>query len=532
MKGQSFQTGTSGAPAAALNSALARFSGVRVDPLFSQSPAALERQRAEGEARSHRQLPDLSHWYRLRLGPGGSAAELVSALTGLAIVEEAYAAPLPARPSATPQFFNFQGHLGAAPTGIDVPAAANYPGGKGEDVGIADVEYAWNLSHEDLVNPPITLVPNGTPVDPFDDDNHGTAVLGELVGNLNSFGVTGIVPASPEVIVVNANNTAGYNPAGAINVANFSLLKGDVIVVEQQAAGPGGTDLVPLEWIPSVYDAVKSAVARGLIVVEAAGNGVDNRTGVSLDASAYGTPFPQGKSDSGAIVVGAGSAPCRTDRPQRSRLTYGNYGSRVDLQGWGECVITTGYGTLYNPSKNAQYTNTFSGTSSATPIVAGAAALFSSVYSKTHSGATPDPRSVRNVLKFTGTPQNTSTIAGQIGPLPNLDSALLAADGQRPTITKVVPANGATGVPANTQVYPVFSEAMNKSATQAAFTVKRTSTGATVPGSFTWFGNALIFKPSSNLVSGAQYTATVSTAARDRAGNHFAAARVWRFTIG
>ena len=57
---------------------------------------------------------------------------------------------------------------------------------------------------------------------------------------------------------------------------------------------------------------------------------------------------------------------------------------------------------------------------------------------------------------------------------------------------------------------------MDKPSAQTAFSLKRTSDGAPVSGSFGWYGNALIFKPKTDLAGGAQYTASVSTAAKDR----------------
>ena len=49
-------------------------------------------------------------------------------------------------------------------------------------------------------------------------------------------------------------------------------------------------------------------------------------------------------------------------------------------------------------------------------------------------------------------------------------------------------------------------------------------------GSFAWYGNALIFKPSADLAPGTQYTATVSGDARDPAGNTLANPTTWRYT--
>jgi hypothetical protein len=102
-------------------------------------------------------------------------------------------------------------------------------------------------------------------------------------------------------------------------------------------------------------------------------------------------------------------------------------------------------------------------------------------------------------------------------------------DATAPTIVAIHPANGATGVARDTPVVTAFSEAMDKGSAQGAFSLKRTFTGATVAGSFSWYGNALVFRPSSALVAGAHYSASVSTAAKDPAGNHLPTARTWGF---
>ena len=117
-----------------------------------------------------------------------------------------------------------------------------------------------------------------------------------------------------------------------------------------------------------------SATSQGIIVVEAAGNGGEN-----LDGLEYGSPFPAGRPDSGAIIVGAGAAPgCGTAR-RPARAVVSTYGTRVDVQGWGECVTTTGYGQLQSGAdENVFYTSQFNGTSSASAIVAAAAAALSS----------------------------------------------------------------------------------------------------------------------------------------------------------
>jgi len=62
------------------------------------------------------------------------------------------------RPDAaafTPSYFAFQGYLNPAPAGIDAQYARAWPGGSGQGVIIADVEYSFNQTHEDLKSVPI-----------------------------------------------------------------------------------------------------------------------------------------------------------------------------------------------------------------------------------------------------------------------------------------------------------------------------------------------------------------------------------------
>ena len=60
----------------------------------------------------------------------------------------------------------------------------------------------------------------------------------------------------------------------------------------------------------------------------------------------------------------------------RVRLDFSNYGSRVDVQGWGRMVATLEYGDLQSCTgaeadyTDRHYTGEFAGTSSASPIVA------------------------------------------------------------------------------------------------------------------------------------------------------------------
>jgi len=410
-------------------SVLAGYPGVRIQRLFLRPEATLAADQARLEARTGKDLPDLNLWYRLILPPGEDIEALVDSLNALDFVEIAYPEPLPAPPpsppSPSPLYEDQQGYLDPAPGGIDARAAWTVTAGSGSNVKVVDIEYSWNVAHEDLSKAPGALIPNDTPEDPYNDDQHGTAVLGELVADSNAFGVTGII-YDADLGMVNAYNEEDYyDLADAIDLARANTAPGDIILIEQQTYGPVGDwcsepdpyQYVPVEYWQGYFDAIQTATADGRIVVEAAGNG-----GCDLDNAAYGGLFNRSVRDSGATIVGAGAAPGCTS-PARSRLYFSCYGSRLDVQGWGECVVTTGYGDLYaGTGPNEYYTDSFSGTSSASPIVAGAAGSIQSAYFAC-TGSVLAPAGVRQLLVDTGTPQDMS-VAEHIGPLPDLAAAL------------------------------------------------------------------------------------------------------------
>ena len=127
-------------------------------------------------------------------------------------------------------------------------------------------------------------------------------------------------------------------------------------------------------------------------------------------------------------MVGAGQSPGTGH--DRERASFSNYGSRVDVQGWGDSVFTTGWGgdspcgyrNSDDPADpNFWYTCEFSGTSSASAIVAGAVANLQGV-AKSRLGALT-PSEVRQLLVETGSPQLGNT-AEHIGPRPNLRLAI------------------------------------------------------------------------------------------------------------
>jgi len=95
-----------------------------------------------------------------------------------------------------------------------------------------------------------------------------------------------------------------------------------------------------------------------------------------------------------------------------------------------------------------------------------------------------------------------------------------------PSIDSVSPSDGAENLPLNTTISVTFSEQMNKTSAEQAFTI---SPG--VNGSFSWNGNTTIFTPASQLEN-TTYIATINTGAKDLAGNAVANNYSWSFTAG
>ena len=394
-----------GANANALNAAtgaLARLAtiGAKWERQHNVSEEKLNEMRDKAQRNTGKAMPDLNTAFILRVPKGMDTAKLIDELNALDSVEIAQPIPLPSPDPVAGNYQPQQGYLNVAPGGVDADYAWTQLAGAGGNVWIADIESNWNFNHTDLNTP--TLLGAPSTLTAQNNIDHGTAVLGVLAALNNGVGTTGIAYNST-LFVAARQTAAGFNPAAAITTATAALRPGDIIVLEMQADGPaaGNADLVPIEWDKPSYDAIKIAVGMGIIVVEAAGNGSQN-----LDDASFNTghaPFMP-TNDSGAIIVGAGGIAAFSG--DRSRLNFSCFGSTVDLQGWGEGVVTTGYGDRFSADgMNSFYTATFNGTSSATPTVAGACAALQAHSKISNFGTVLTPFEVREILRATGSQQ-------------------------------------------------------------------------------------------------------------------------------
>ncbi|QHZ50946.1 putative mucin/carbohydrate-binding domain-containing protein [Paenibacillus larvae] len=306
-----------------------------------------------------------------------------------------------AQPDRNPLSYK-QGYLKAAPHGIDAYYAWSIPGGEGEDITFVDMENGWLFDHEDLIEQQIENIGSTN-----NKSNHGTAVLGEVVGTDNEIGIIGTSPKAQ------AKVHSWYPRVAAAIIDTVLMMKpGDVLLLEGEYNRNGS---VPIEVGPAEFDAIKYATNKGITVVEAGANGAINLDTYKNEDGKYifNRKSPDFK-DSGAIMVGAGSSTV-----PHKRLGFSNYGSRIDVYAWGNNVTTT-YSNNNDPSIKNLYTNSFNGTSSASPIIAGAAVNLQGI-AKANLGKPFTPKEVRDLLSdpSTGTPSNNPS-SDKIGVMSDL----------------------------------------------------------------------------------------------------------------
>jgi subtilisin family serine protease len=312
-------------------------------------------------------------WQQVRLPQGVSVANVVALYKGNPLVE-----------SAEP---NYRVHTVGTPndpsfptqwdmTKIQAPSAWNKTTGS-NNVVVAVIDTGVDYTHPDLAanmwRNPGEISSNGidddgdgyvddvygidaanVDSDPMDDGNHGTHCAGSIgaVGN-NGVGIAG-VNWNVKIMALKFMDSAGDGyTSDAIACLNYAVMKkqsGVNIVATSNSWSGAGYSL-------SLQNAFEAASNAGILSAVAAGN-----DGHNID---FRPTYPASFTTAGIISVAASDA---SDK----RPSWSNYGSKsVDLAAPGANIYSTipgGYAT-------------YSGTSMATPHVAGAIALLAA-----HSG--------------------------------------------------------------------------------------------------------------------------------------------------
>jgi hypothetical protein len=393
--------------------AVSRRHDLTYEQLIQLPQATLDALEQRAAAHSGRAQPDLAGMMVVN-GPEDRLEQAARELLALSEVEYVqFAMRLPEPPCSdigtpTPDYFAYQGYHGPDP-GLNMAYLWTL-GARGQGIQVADCEYGHIPGTEDLCD---IIDEPGQTVDPqvavLGWDNHGTAVLGVMVGLDNEYGVKGLVPDATALFFPEWTVEEGQRRVTAIMNATATVDAGDVVVLEMQTATQGQGLFVPAELNINVWVATKLGTDAGVIVVAVAGNGNQD-----LDSPPYADYMSL--PDSRAIIVGGGTADLFHNKGPAS-----TYGDRVNVQGWGEYVFTLGYGSFIeiDGDPRQRYTATFNGTSSAAPLVAASVVGLQSLAEQSF-GCRYTPLRMRQLLIDTGIPQGAG---GHIGPFPDMEAA-------------------------------------------------------------------------------------------------------------
>jgi hypothetical protein len=277
-----------------------------------------------------------------------------------------------------------------------------------------------------------------------DCNGHGTHVAGTVGGT--TYGLAKNVTIHP-VRVLDCGGSGTYD--GVIAGINWVTANFQPPAVANMSLGGGASQ--------AVDDATTNSIAAGVVYAIAAGN--DNAS--ACNYSPARTP--------NAITVGSTT---NTD----ARSSFSNYGTCVDIFGPGSNITSAWY-------TNSSATNTISGTSMASPHVAGAAALYLQRYPAS------TPQQVRDALVSNGTP-DVVTSPGTGSPNVLLYSAFIPSpdgggDSTAPTAAITAPTAGTTIVGTTTLT---ADAADNVAVTRVDFVVDGALAGSdnSAPYSLSW----------------------------------------------
>lgn len=217
--------------------------------------------------------------------------------------------------------------------------------GKGVKIAIVDTGVA---NHSDLVTSGGTNVISGSLTTSYTDDNgHGTHVAGVIGAKGFGTGVKGVAPDAAIYAVKALDSTGSGYTSDIIAGIDWAIQnKMDII---SMSLGTSQSDT-------SLQNAVDAAYNAGILVVAAAGN--DGNSSGTGDNVEYPAKY------SSVIAVGAVDS-------TNSRASFSSTGSKVEVSAPGVNVLST-----YLNGSYAQ----MSGTSAATPFVAGDLALLKQKY--------------------------------------------------------------------------------------------------------------------------------------------------------
>jgi subtilisin len=278
------------------------------------------------------------------------------------------------------------------PTGInridgELSSTVSGNGSGTVNADIAIIDTGIQLNHPDLnARNGTNCVTPGAQAQ--DDHGHGTHVAGTAAALDNGDGVVGVAPGA-RVWAVKVLNAAGSGTTSQI-ICGIDWVTANAGTIEVANMSLGGASFFgAFSGCNSAFDPMHPAICRsvqaGVTYAVAAGNSAaDANTFVPATYSQVITV--SALADFNGQPGGGAAATCRADEDD-TFANFSNFGADIDLIAPGVCILSSYLGGGYN---------TFSGTSMASPHVAGAAALYKSA----NPGASP--AQVKSALQNAG----------------------------------------------------------------------------------------------------------------------------------
>lgn len=256
----------------------------------------------------------------------------------------------------------------------------------GNGSGSVNVDVAVIDTGIDLTHPDLNVVGGvncSTGSSYKDGHGHGSHVAGTIGALDNDFGVVGVAPGARLWAVRVLNNAGSGSWSSIICGVDWVTANASTIEVANMSLGGTGTEAGCND--NGMQEAICNSVAAGVTYVVAAGNESDDAAN-HVPAAYDQVITVSALADFNGEPGGGAASTCRSDVDD-TFANFSNFGSDVDIIAPGVCIESTWKGGGYN---------TISGTSMASPHVAGAAAL----YKANNPGASP--AQVQNALQAAG----------------------------------------------------------------------------------------------------------------------------------
>jgi subtilisin len=263
-----------------------------------------------------------------------------------------------------------------------------------------------------------------------DNNGHGTHVAGTIGALDNNSGVVGVAPGA-RIYSIKVLNAQGSGTWAQI-ICGIDYITANAAIIDVANMSLGGTGTEGTACTSSSFRlAICNSVNAGVTYVVAAGNS-------AIDANTFvPATFPEvitvsAIADFNGKPGGGASATCRADVDD-TFASFSNYGADVDIAAPGVCIMSTWLNNGFN---------TISGTSMASPHVAGAAALY--IVANGRVGATAVKAGLRAAREQTAMADDPDGVAEGIV---NVSSGVPATPTPAATAT-AAPTQTATTIPA------------------------------------------------------------------------------------